>query len=107
MVKPTTTGAARGAEADDHGGSSGPGGPGDKVTGSDCRIGQIVIGWIKDGGRPGSEGDRISWKWMAPDAPKVLQIQQAIALGQEILWPCKLCEKEVLGGDLKLHLAKK
>jgi len=90
------------------GGSGGPGEPGEPggggggVNGSDCRIGQVVVGWAKDGGTPAVNGDRISWKWFAPDAPKVLQIQEAIASDQVIPWPCKLCEKEILGGNLVL-----
>jgi len=74
------------------------------VTGQDCRIGQVVIGWMLDGGTPALRGDRVSWKWMAPDAPKVLAIQQAIADETPIPWPCKLCEKEILGGNLKLRV---
>jgi hypothetical protein len=89
-----------------HGEPGGPGGPGGHVSGSDCRIGQVVIGWALDGATPAVMGDRISWKWFAPDAPKVLQIQEAIASGQEISWPCKLCEKEILGGNLVLHLGR-
>ena len=83
-----------------------PGGGSGGVSGQDCRIGQVVIGWALDGATPAVEGDRVSWKWFAPDAPKVLQIQQAIASGGEIPWPCKLCEKEILGGNLVLHLKK-
>jgi hypothetical protein len=45
--------------------------------------------------------DRISWKWFAPDAQKVLDIEAAIAAGDEVTWPCKLCEKEIIGGNLK------
>ena len=88
---------------DDHGsgGPGGPGGSGGHVNGSDCRIGQIVIGWAQDGGIPAVGNDRLSWKWFAPDAPKVLQIQAAIAAGDEIAWPCKLCEKEIIGGNLQ------
>ncbi|HSG09244.1 MAG TPA: hypothetical protein VLA36_12865 [Longimicrobiales bacterium] len=81
-----------------------PGGGSGGVSGQDCRIGQVVIGWALDGATPAVKGDRVSWKWFAPDAPKVLQIQQAIASGGEIPWPCKLCEKEILGGNLVLHL---
>ena len=88
---------------DDHGAGEpgGPGGSGGHVNGSDCRIGQIVIGWAQDGGIPAVGNDRLSWKWFAPDAPKVLQIQAAIAAGDEIAWPCKLCEKEIIGGNLQ------
>jgi hypothetical protein len=86
-----------------HGEPGGPGGPGGHVSGSDCRIGQIVIGWALDGATPAVMGDRISWKWFAPDAQKVLDIQEAIASGSDIPWPCKLCEKEILGGNLTLH----
>ena len=89
---------------DDHGEPGGPGGPGGgHVTGADCRIGQVVIGWAQDGGTPAVGNDRISWKWFAPDAPKVLDIQAAIAAGDEVTWPCKLCEKEIIGGNLKAH----
>ena len=73
------------------------------MTGADCRIGQVVIGWAQDGGTPAVGNDRISWKWFAPDAQKVLDIQAAIAAGGEITWPCKLCEKEIIGGNLKAH----
>ena len=89
---------------DDHGEPGGPGGPGGgHVTGADCRIGQVVIGWAHDGGTPAVGNDRISWKWFAPDAQKVLDIQAAIAAGDEVTWPCKLCEKEIIGGNLKAH----
>jgi len=57
-----------------------------------------------DGGTPAVDNDRVSWKWLAPDAPKVLAIQAAIEAGTEIPWPCKLCEKEILGGNLRLFL---
>ena len=90
----------------DAGGHGEPGGGSGGVSGQDCRIGQVVIGWALDGGTPAVKGDRISWKWFAPDAPKVLQIQQAIASDGEIPWPCKLCEKEILGGNLVLHVKK-
>ena len=89
---------------DDHGEPGGPGGPGGgHVTGADCRIGQVVIGWAHDGGAKAILGDRISWKWFAPDAPKVLDIEDAITAGDEVVWPCKLCEKEIIGGNLKVH----
>ena len=89
---------------DDHGEPGGPGGPGGgHVTGADCRIGQVVIGWAQDGGNNAMQGDRISWKWFAPDAQKVLDIEAAIAAGDEVTWPCKLCEKEIIGGNLKVH----
>jgi len=94
-------GCGGGGEGGEPGGSGGADG---KVTGADCRIGQMVIGWALDGGTPATKGDRISWKWMAPDAPKVLAIQQAIADGALIPWPCKLCEKEILGGNLRLQI---
>jgi hypothetical protein len=87
----------------DHGEPGGPGGQSGHVNGSDCRLGQIVIGWAEDGGTPATSGDRISWKWFSPDAPKVLAIDGAIAAGEEIAWPCKLCEKEITGGNLKVH----
>lgn len=83
-----------------------PGGGGGHVSGSDCRIGQVVIGWAVDAATPALSGDRISWKWFAPDAPKVLEIQSAITHGTDIPWPCKLCEKEILGGNLVLNLRK-
>ena len=66
-----------------------------------------MIGWAMDGGTPGVNGDRISWKWKGPLEPKVLQILGAIAEGAdvgEIQWPCKLCEKEIIGGNLTLHI---
>jgi hypothetical protein len=95
-----------GGDTGGHGEPGGPGGHGGGVNGSDCRIGQIVIGWALDGGTPALNGDRVSWKWMAPDAPKVLAIQAAIEGGLEIPWPCKLCEKVILGGNLRLRLRR-
>ena len=94
---------------DDHGGiggTPGPGGPGDKVTGQDCRLGQFVVGWLKDAGTPATKGDRISWKWMSPEAPKALAIQAAISAGAEIPWPCHLCEKEILDGNLRVSMLR-
>lgn len=94
---------------DDHGGiggTPGPGGPGNKVTGQNCRLGQFVIGWVKDAGTPAREGDRISWKWMSPEASKALAIQAAISTGAPIPWPCHLCEKEILGGNLRVSMLK-
>ncbi|HSG50405.1 MAG TPA: hypothetical protein VLA43_21435 [Longimicrobiales bacterium] len=82
----------------------GPGGPSGRVTGADCRIGQVVIGWALDGGTPATAGDRISWKWMAPDAPKVLAIREAMEAGDPVPWPCKLCEKQIVGGNVVLRL---
>ncbi len=84
------------------GGHGEPGGGG--VNGSDCRIGQVVLGWARDGGTPAVPGDRISWKWFAADAPKVQAILAAIESGEQIPWPCRLCEKEILGGNLKIFL---
>ena len=75
-------------------------------NGSDCRIGQVVLGWAYDAGKSRTDTDRISWKWFYPDAPKVLQVDAAIASDGHVaedLWPCKLCEKEITGGNLKLH----
>ncbi|MGW8282317.1 MAG: hypothetical protein ACWGON_03350 [Gemmatimonadota bacterium] len=93
-----------GGGGDDGGMPGGPGGPGGgHVTGADCRIGQVVIGWAQDGGTPGPGNDRISWKWFAPDAQKVLDIEAAIAAGSQVTWPCKLCEKEIIGGNLGMH----
>ncbi len=88
-----------------HGEPGGSGGSGSHPNGSDCRIGQIVLGWALDAGRSRTETDRISWKWFYPDAPKVQEVNAAIsATGHvaEELWPCKLCEKEIIGGNLKL-----
>jgi len=87
----------------DHGEPGGAAGQSGRVNGSDCRIGQVVIGWAMDGGTPAVQGDRLSWKWFAPDAPKVLAIDGAIASGEEVAWPCKLCEKEIIGGNLKVQ----
>ncbi len=82
----------------------GMGGSGGRVTGADCRVGQIVVGWALDGGTPAVNGDRISWKWFAPDAPKVDQIFSALDAGQPVPWPCSLCEKVILGGNLTMYL---
>lgn len=103
------SGEEGGCSHDDGGGSSdaggpGMGGPGGKVTGADCRVGQIVVGWALDGGTPAVRGDRISWKWFAPDAPKVTQILAALDAGGTVPWPCSLCEKEILGGNLRLYV---
>jgi len=89
-----------------HGEPGGSGGSGSHPNGSDCRIGQVVLGWAYDAGKSRTESDRISWKWFYPDAPKVLQLDAAIAADGHVaedLWPCKLCEKEITGGNLKLH----
>jgi hypothetical protein len=91
-----------GACSGGHSEPGGPGGSGSHPNGGDCRTGQVVIGWAFDSGRRGVDGDRISWKWFYPDAPKVLQIRSAIDAEEEILWPCNLCEKEITGGNLKL-----
>jgi hypothetical protein len=90
-----------------HGEPGGSGGSGSHPNGSDCRIGQVVLGWAYDAGKSRTESDRISWKWFYPDAPKVLQVDAAIASDGHVaedLWPCKLCEKEIIGGNLKLHI---
>jgi hypothetical protein len=89
-----------------HGEPGGSGGSGSHPNGSDCRIGQVVLGWAYDAGKSRTESDRISWKWFYPDAPKILQVDAAIASEGHVaedLWPCKLCEKEITGGNLKLH----
>jgi hypothetical protein len=98
-------GCSGGGSSGGHGEPGGPGGSGSHPNGSDCRIGQIVLGWAKDVATPGRDGDRISWKWFYPDAQKILDIDSAIAGGvpaDEIPWPCNLCEKEIIGGNLKL-----
>ena len=90
-----------------HGEPGGSGGSGSHPNGSDCRIGQVVLGWAYDAGKSRTDTDRISWKWFYPDAPKVLQVDAAIASDGHVaedLWPCKLCEKEIIGGNLKLHI---
>jgi len=95
-------GCSGGASTGEHGEPGGPGGSGSHPNGNDCRIGQVVIGWAFDSGGRGVQGDRISWKWFYPDAPKVVQILAAIDAREEISWPCNLCEKEITGGNLKL-----
>ena len=83
----------------------GSGGSGSHPNGSDCRIGQVVLGWAYDVGKSRTETDRISWKWFYPNAPKVQQVNAAINTTghvNEDLWPCKLCEKEIIGGNLQL-----
>lgn len=88
-----------------HGEPGGSGGSGSHPNGSDCRIGQIVLGWAHDVGKSSTETDRISWKWFYPNAPKVQQVNAAISSAGHVaeeLWPCKLCEKEIIGGNLKL-----
>ncbi len=95
-------GCSGGGSTGGHGEPGGSGGSGSHPNGSDCRIGQVVIGWAYDSGSRAATGDRISWKWFYPDAPKVLQIRAAIESGEAIGWPCNLCEKEITGGNLKL-----
>jgi len=85
----------------------GSGGSGSHPNGSDCRIGQVVLGWAQDVGKSKTETDRISWKWFYPNAPKVQQVNAVISSSghvDEEYWPCKLCEKEIIGGNLKLHV---
>jgi len=85
----------------------GSGGSGSHPNGSDCRIGQVVLGWAQDVGKSKTETDRISWKWFYPNAPKVQQVNAKISSTghvDEEFWPCKLCEKEIIGGNLKLHV---
>ncbi|MBT8462450.1 MAG: hypothetical protein KJO44_07970, partial [Gemmatimonadetes bacterium] len=96
-------GGCSGGATGGHGEPGGPGGSGSHPNGRDCRIGQVLLGWAKDVGTPGRRGDRISWKWFYPDAPKVLEINEAIVAGEEIVWPCRLCEKEITGGNLILN----
>ena len=62
------------------------------VSGKNCRIDQVIIIELEDGGSPGAMNDLIAWKWFQPeDAPTILN------------WPEKLCNKNIINGNLTVH----
>jgi len=70
------------------GGHGGPGG----IPGKDPRVGQVVLVKVHDVGTPGTNGDGIAWKWMAPGTVVDLSLE-----------PKHMCKKEIIGGNLVVH----
>jgi len=80
----------------DDGGCSGSGGNGGgKVSGKNCRVGQILVVKVHDVSTPGKNGDGITWKWFDPEDPKV----ENLDINNVENWP-HLCKKTILGGNL-------
>ncbi len=70
------------------GGHGGPGG----IPGKDPRVGQVVLVKVHDVGTPGTNGDGIAWKWLAPGTVLDLSLE-----------PKQMCKKEIIGGNLVVH----
>ena len=70
------------------GGHGGPGG----IPGKDPRVGQVVLVKVHDVGTPGTDGDGIAWKWLAPGTVLDLWLE-----------PKQMCKKEIIGGNLVVH----
>ena len=92
----TDDGGCSGSDSgsDSHGGSPGGADKGNPLSGKNCRTGQIIALKTHDGGSPGKSNDKISWKWFAPeDAPDI-----------SILSGYHLCQKEIIGGNIVVHI---
>ncbi len=62
------------------------------VSGKNCRIDQVIVIELQDGGSPGVTNDLIAWKWYLPeDAPTIAN------------WPEQLCNKNIINGNLTVH----
>jgi hypothetical protein len=92
----TDEGGCSGSDSgsDSHGGSPGGADKGNPMSGKNCRTGQIIALKTHDGGSPGMSNDKISWKWFAPEnAPDI-----------DILSGYHLCQKEIIGGNIVVHI---
>jgi len=81
-------GSCAGGGGGSDGGHGGPGG----IPGKDPRVGQVVLVKVHDVGTPGTNGDGIAWKWMAPGTDLDLSLE-----------PKQMCKKEIIGGNLVVH----
>lgn len=79
----TTHDTDKGGKPDDKGGK-----------GKQCRVGQYVVAKMHDKGSPGIN-DGITWKWVTN--------LDGFAIEEE---PKHLCKKEILSGNLKVHIWK-
>lgn len=95
------------------GGCSGGGGHsgGGSVPGKESRVGQVVVVKVHDRSSPGdpadedTPGDGITWKWYLLDswAWKTAEEQGEPLLGVIEEWP-HLCKKEIIGGNVVVHM---
>jgi hypothetical protein len=81
-------GGCAGGGGGSDGGHGGPGG----IPGKDPRVGQVVLVKVHDVGTPGTNGDGIAWKWMAPGTVLDLSLE-----------PKHMCKKEIIDGNLVVH----
>ncbi len=95
----TDDGGCSGSDSgpDTHGGTPGGGDKGNPLSGKNCRIGQIIALKTHDGGSPGMSRDGITWKWFDPEASFVPGIANISG------WP-HLCKKEIIGGNIVVHI---
>lgn len=81
---------------EEHDGSEGGMGPGNALSGKNCRIGQLIAIKVHDNGTPGINGDGLTWKWFSSDG------QFASGVGNTEEWP-HLCKKTIVGGNIVVH----
>ena len=71
------------------GGSSGHQG----ASGRFCRVGQVLVAKSHDGGLPGVDLDKVSWKWFLPD-------NQSLPLIEDFASWSHLCQKSITDGGV-------
>lgn len=76
-----------------HDGGHGSGNP---LSGKNCRVGQLIVVKVHDGGTPGFNLDGLTWKWFDPNADFVPSIENIDD------WP-HLCKKTILEGNIVVH----
>jgi hypothetical protein len=83
----------------DHGDSDHGGGCGsdDEDHGKQSRVGQTLGVKVCDGLSPGTNGDKIGWKWYAGNNPNTPSLENN---GE---W-AEMCLKDILAGNLVVHL---
>lgn len=73
---------------------------GNPMSGKNCRIGQIIAIKMHDLGTPGTNGDKISWKWFSEaTAPTLGELK----LQKPDPGAIHLCQKTIIGGNLVVH----
>jgi hypothetical protein len=78
---------------DDHDGGCGSD---DDSHGNKSRVGDSMALVVFDGGSPGTNGDKLKWKWYGENHPHV-SIPDHIELGEK-------CQKEIISGNLVVHV---
>jgi hypothetical protein len=81
-------------EEEGHPGTPGSDDKGNPLSGKNCRVGQKIVVKVRDLATSGIYGDHITWKWFAPEsAPSITDVE-----------PQHLCKKDIIGGNITIHL---